>query len=814
MRTRGLLVLLWVAAPAFSQPPLGTNPVVNGASFNTPVSPGSLVSIFGSNLSAVTMQASSIPLPVTLGGVSVQFSGINAPLLYVSATQINAQLPWEVSASSSVSLVVINNMVSSNAENVTVGTFSPGIFATGIYAIAIHQDGTLATPPGAQFTPPGSHPAAPGEPLEVLATGLGPTSPPGVTGNNSLDSQRITATMPTVLIGGAAAQVSFSGLSPQFVGVDQLNVVVPNNVFPGSGVPITIETGGLTSAYPAIQDVIAIGDTNWNQWAQNPQHSGNIALYGQGPSRILADVVYDSLADAERQAEGELLSHYQVPLVSGNDIFMSFRTGTFDPTNNATAIWGETHYAWQNNQLVATWAYTSDWVAPGSLSDLFEPVFHAALANGAVCVPGASGSIIQLDAGTGQIMQRIAPFGTDPNTYETGPITVDLAGNLYYNAIQIVVNPTSGFYGNDAIDSWLVKVAPDGSFAMASYKSLTSDDAPAATASCLGTFNTTQLPWPPSPTAVPDSTLCGTQRVGLNIAPALAPDGTIYSATRAQFSEEYSYLVAMNPDLSKKWVVSLRDRFNDGCGVNVAAGGLLPPNGAPGGCRAGATLGVDPATNRPGAGMVDDSSSASPTVAPDGSVLYGAYSRYNYAQGHLMHFDSNGNYLGAFGFGWDITPAVLQHNGTWSVILKNNHYGDVGSYCDDPTYCPTDRTSTNPASPEAYFVTQLRSDLSMEWTFQNTNTESCTRNEDGTLTCVSDHPAGFEWCVNAPVVDANGVVYANSEDGNLYAIQQGGVPLPAIFQQLAIGAAYTPASLDSLGRIYTQNDGHLFVVGN
>jgi outer membrane protein assembly factor BamB len=67
--------------------------------------------------------------------------------------------------------------------------------------------------------------------------------------------------------------------------------------------------------------------------------------------------------------------------------------------------------------------------------------------------------------------------------------------------------------------------------------------------------------------------------------------------------------------------------------------------------------------------------------------------------------------------------------------------------------------------------------------------------------------------VNAAVVDANGVVYANSEDGNLYAIGQGGVQIQRIFQQLAIGAAYTPASLDNNGRIYSQNDGHLFVVG-
>jgi hypothetical protein len=63
----------------------------------------------------------------------------------------------------------------------------------------------------------------------------------------------------------------------------------------------------------------------------------------------------------------------------------------------------------------------------------------------------------------------------------------------------------------------------------------------------------------------------------------------------------------------------------------------------------------------------------------------------------------------------------------------------------------------------------------MQWTYQNTNIQSCTTNLDGTLDCVSDHPNGFEWCVNAPVVDANGRVYTNSEDGNVYAISPPGV---------------------------------------
>jgi hypothetical protein len=199
-------------------------------------------------------------------------------------------------------------------------------------------------------------------------------------------------------------------------------------------------------------------------------------------------------------------------------------------------------------------------------------------------------------------------------------------------------------------------------------------------------------------------------------------------------------------------------------------------------------------------------------VAPDGSILFGVYSRYNYAQGHLMRFDAAGNYLGAFGFGWDLTPAIYSHDGAWSILVKNNHYG-TGSYCDDENFCPSGRSANNPASPEQYFVSQISPGFAVEWSFQNTNTQSCTRDADGTLACVSDHPSGFEWCVNAPAVDGNGIVYANSEDGNLYAIGQGGVLQAKIFQQLAIGAAYTPASLGGDGKIYTQNDGHLFVVG-
>jgi outer membrane protein assembly factor BamB len=78
----------------------------------------------------------------------------------------------------------------------------------------------------------------------------------------------------------------------------------------------------------------------------------------------------------------------------------------------------------------------------------------------------------------------------------------------------------------------------------------------------------------------------------------------------------------------------------------------------------------------------------------------------------------------------------------------------------------------------------------------------------------ANHPFSFEWCVNAPAIDSNGVVYANSEDGNLFAINQGGTLKQKIFQQLTLGAAYTPASIGGDGKLYSQKDGHLYVASN
>ena len=82
------------------------------------------------------------------------------------------------------------------------------------------------------------------------------------------------------------------------------------------------------------------------------------------------------------------------------------------------------------------------------------------------------------------------------------------------------------------------------------------------------------------------------------------------------------------------------------------------------------------------------------------------------------------------------------------------------------------------------------------------------------MSCADDgeHPTGFEWCVNAPAVDRDGNVYANSEDGWVYKLGQGGVLRDRLFLLESVGAAYTPISLDHAGRLFSLNGGDLFVI--
>ena len=542
---------------------------------------------------------------------------------------------------------------------------------------------------------------------------------------------------------------------------------------------------------------------NWPQWGATAQHESTTPVVARRIDRIEQQVVIDPNAEQmESLSGGDLLAHYPVPLIDGEDVVLIRKSGPiFDLQHPETQTWNVVDMRRVNGLLTTHWMYESDWKPVPSAT--WEPVYHPGIGASAVWAPGAGGTLDKLDRDTGVRITRFNPFGStvDPTIFVTGPPVIDSSGNVYYNAMQVV---TSDPFAFDVLNAWLVRVGADNTVSKATFASLTRN-APGTNDMCTGVFDASQLPWPPAPSATPSNIRCGSQRPGLNVAPAVAPDGTIYTISRAHFNSRYGFLVAVNANLTFKWAASLRNRLSDGCDVTI------PPSGTPGGCRAGATRGVDPADNQLGSGAVNDSSTASPVVLPDGDILYGAYTRYNYAQGHIMMFGPGGQYRRAYGWGWDLTPSVYRHDNTWSVVLKENHYS-LGSYCGDPNVCPFDRTANAPSDPEVYYITQLNSSLQPDWKFRSTNVESCFRLPDGTVSCSADHPGGFEWCVNAVAIDARGVVYADSEDGNLYAIAQGGTLEQRIFLRLALGAAYTPTSIGPDGRVYTQNDGVMFVI--
>jgi uncharacterized protein (TIGR03437 family) len=221
--------------------------IVNAASgANGGLSPGSLASLYMLPQPFQPVNASHLPLPTNLDGVTLLIVG-QVPLLAVTPTQINFQVPWDLFPGESSGLFTLVTPAQSYPSpwGIDLTQFSPGIFTMnaqgkGQGAIVIANSSTVAAQTGSF---PGSRPVAHGEYVSIFCTGLGPVTNQPANGAPALSSPLSrTLSAPTVTIGGVPATVEFSGLAPGSVGVDQVNVQVPATAPSGAQVLVIIRT--------------------------------------------------------------------------------------------------------------------------------------------------------------------------------------------------------------------------------------------------------------------------------------------------------------------------------------------------------------------------------------------------------------------------------------------------------------------------------------------------------------------------------------------------------------------------------------------
>jgi uncharacterized protein (TIGR03437 family) len=240
----GVTVMPWNFNASVSPPNITS--VVNAGNFGTDIAPGGLISVFGTNLSPVNMASSEIPLPTALANSCLSVNGQPVPILFVSPTQVNAQIPFQ--AIGDVTLILrtpggisnnFNLVIEPNAPSVFYGTAGP---EDNIPTVVLNSDNELVTP---------SHPInrSSGSALVIYLTGLGQTSPAVATGQPAPSSPlSLSLVQPTVTLGGVNLTVLYAGLAPGLVGVDQINVSVPSNVPTGMSVPLVITEGDVSTS--------------------------------------------------------------------------------------------------------------------------------------------------------------------------------------------------------------------------------------------------------------------------------------------------------------------------------------------------------------------------------------------------------------------------------------------------------------------------------------------------------------------------------------------------------------------------------------
>jgi uncharacterized protein (TIGR03437 family) len=226
----------------------GTTPnisSVNAASFVAPVAPESLVAGFGSGLAGTTQTATTIPLPTTLGGRSVKVTDSalisrDAPLLFVSPTQINYQMP----AGTAVGTATVTVVVSPGGATVAQGSVQVATVAPGMFAISgsgdpptasgqwLRYSGGVQVASGSLDTPIVF--GGPGDTVFLILYGT------GIRFRSSLSAVSVTA-------GGSGTVVEYAGAQGTFVGQDQINAILPQSLAGAGEINVVVTVDSVTA---------------------------------------------------------------------------------------------------------------------------------------------------------------------------------------------------------------------------------------------------------------------------------------------------------------------------------------------------------------------------------------------------------------------------------------------------------------------------------------------------------------------------------------------------------------------------------------
>jgi uncharacterized protein (TIGR03437 family) len=213
------------------------------------ISPGEIVVVYGSGMGPAQLTAASVAssglYASELAGTSVSFNGIPAPIIYTSATQVAAVVPY---ASITYCCGFVRVAVAYQGKTSGALSLSNALWALGVFtldssgkgqAAAVNQDGSIN---GANA------PAKIGDVITLFATGEGQTSPTGVDGKPASSPLPQPQYRITVTIGGINATVQYSGGAPgEIAGLMQVNATIPSGIRTGNAVPVLLTVSNVSS---------------------------------------------------------------------------------------------------------------------------------------------------------------------------------------------------------------------------------------------------------------------------------------------------------------------------------------------------------------------------------------------------------------------------------------------------------------------------------------------------------------------------------------------------------------------------------------